>query len=74
MLCSWRWSATKVPRPGTRSSRPSVTSASSAWRTVIRATPKYCTSSRSEGAGVPGIGSLHQGADVLADLHVLVNR
>ena len=49
-----RVSATKVPRPGIRSSSPSATSASRAWRTVIRATPKSWTSSRSDGAGVPG--------------------
>src|SRR4051794_40451405 len=54
---STRVSATKVPRPGIRSRRPSATRASSAWRTVIRATPKSWTSSRSEGAGVPGSAS-----------------
>ena len=42
------------PRPGIRSSSPSTTSASIACRTVIRATPNRCTSSRSDGAGVPG--------------------
>ena len=43
--------------PGIRSSSPSVTSASMAWRTVIRATPNWWTSSRSEGAGEPGSAS-----------------
>ena len=46
--------ATKVPLPGIRSSSPSDTKASMAWRTVIRATPKRWTRTRSEGAGEPG--------------------
>ena len=42
-----------------------------AWRTVIRATPNCCTSSRSEGAGAPGSAPRDEGADVLAHLDVL---
>ena len=65
---------TNVPRAGARSSRPSATRASIAWRTVIRATPKCCISPRSEGAGAPSGRSCDQAADVLPHLDVLERR
>ena len=63
--------ATKVPRPGIRSSSPSATRASIAWRTVIRATPncwhELALGRRRGARGRPAT----RDADVLAHLHVL---
>ena len=66
-----RGRATKVPAPGIRSSSPSTTRASIAWRTVIRATPKLVHELALGGRrGARGRAG-HEGAHVLAHLDVL---
>ncbi|CPU62057.1 Uncharacterised protein [Mycobacteroides abscessus] len=55
---SARGGATKVPRPCARSSTPSVTSASTAWRTVMRETPNFSVRLRSDGTASPTESSL----------------
>ena len=47
-------SATKVPLPCLRTTRPSLSSAPIAWRTVLRETSKVRQSSASEGSSAPG--------------------
>src|SRR5579883_692839 len=46
--------ATNVPRPGSRRIKPSASSSSSAWRTVIRLTPYVRPSPDSDCSGAPG--------------------
>ncbi len=47
-------SATKVPEPCRRTSRPSPTSSLNACRTVVREVSSSAVSSRSVGTGLPG--------------------
>ena len=47
-------SATKLPRPGTRTTRPSSASRCIALRAVIRLTPNSSHSAVSDGSGSPG--------------------
>ena len=48
------WGSTYVPEPWRRATNPSATSASVAWRTVIRAAPQRAARSRSDGSRSPG--------------------
>ena len=46
----------KVPRPTSREMRPSASSTASAWRTIVRVTPRSAASWRSVGSRPPGGG------------------